>query len=95
MTEWEEIGIKDFWQPQPGEEVQGEVVEVMEGGYGTQYTIKKADGEEVTTPSHKVLQNRLASLKKGDKIKIEYLGEEPPSVKGNNPTKIYRVFKKK
>lgn len=95
MTEWEEIGIKDYWQPKPGETIEGKITSVDEGTYGKQYTIKTDDGEEKTTPSHKVLQNRLDTLQKGDKIKIVYEGEEPPTVKGNNPTRIYKVFKSK
>lgn len=85
-----------LWLPEKeGDELKGEVTDMIEGTYGNQYLIKKENGEEIKTPSHKVLQNRMAKIKTGDHIKIVYIKEEPPSVKGQNPTKIYDVYKKK
>lgn len=94
MTEWEkQESLSDIWIPtEEGEELIGEVTDSYEGGYGQQYTIKKEDGSEVRTPSHKVLQNRMAKVEKGNKVKIVYTGEEPPTVKGQNPTRMYDVF---
>lgn len=85
-----------LWLPEKeGDELKGEVTEIVTGTYGQQFVIKKSDGEEIKTPSHKVLQNRMVKIKTGDHIKIVYLKEEPPTLKGNNPTKLYDVFKKK
>lgn len=91
--EWIKQEGSDLWLPEKeGDELIGTVMDVTEGNYGNQYTIRKSDGEEVRTPSHKVLQNRMISAKKETKVKIVYEGEEPPSVKGQNPTKMYSVF---
>jgi hypothetical protein len=85
-----------MWLPEnEGDELIGSVVKVDEGSYGLQYTIKKDNGDEVRTPSHKVLQNRLVGTKVSERVKIVFVKEEPPSVKGQNPTKIYEVFKAK
>ena len=90
--EWEKQIGAAIWLPEKEQdELQGEVIEVLEGMYGNQYLIKAADGE-IKTPSHKVLQYRLAKAKIGDKVKIVYVGEEPPAIKGQNPTKMYDVF---
>lgn len=95
MTEWKEIGTKTFWNAEKeGDELIGEIISTFEGNFGTQYVIQKEDGEEMTTPSHKVLQNRLNECKVGDVVRIVFNKIEPPSIKGNNPTKIYSVYKK-
>lgn len=93
--EWKKQEANDIWLPtQPNETLIGTVTEITEGMYGNQHTIKKDDGNIVKTPSHKVLQNRLADCAVGDVVKLVFIGEEPPSVKGQNPTKMYEVFKK-
>ena len=87
----EGLGI---WLPETiDDELAGEVTGInKEGDYGTQHTIKKSDGEEILTPSHKVLQNRLRTVKVGDKVRIVYMGTEPPKVKGHHPTEMYEAF---
>ncbi len=92
---WEEQESTGVWIPkEEGQELVGEVTDIVEGTYGLQYIIK-TDKEETRTPSHKVLQNRMGKAKKGDTVKIVYKGEEPPAVKGQNPTRMYDVFIKK
>jgi len=92
MVYKEQIG-QQYWSPvDADEELEGSVVDVVEGDYGKQYTILKGDGTTLITPSHAYLQNRMKHAKLGAKVKIVYKGEEPPSVKGRNPTKIYKVF---
>ncbi len=94
MTEWKKQEGAGIWLPQKeDEQLQGEVTHVnREGLYGTQYTVKKKDGDEVLTPSHKVLQNRMQKADVGTKIKIVYKGNEPPKIRGQNPTEMYEVF---
>lgn len=94
--EWETMeSAKNFWSPKAkGEEIQGEVVEITQGMYGSKYVIKTATGDW-TTPSHKVLQSKLSGAIIGDIVKITYDGEIPPRTRGENPTKIYIVQKKK
>jgi len=92
MAYEEQVGMS-FWNPeQEGETVEGVVEEIIDGDYGKQYTIKKDDGEQITTSSHAYLQNRMKKVKVGDKVKMVYEGEEAPTVKGRNPTKKYKVF---
>lgn len=94
--EWEKQESAGLWLPEhEGEELVGTVLRAEESTFGTQWLIKKDNGEEVRTPSHKVLQNRMGKLKAGDKVKIVFVKEEPPSVKGQNPTKMYDVFRGK
>jgi hypothetical protein len=93
--QWEKQESTGIWIPtEEGDTVEGTVLDIVEGSYGLQYVIN-ADDKEIRTPSHKVLQNRMAKVKKGDTVRIVYDGEEPPSVKGQNATKIYSVFVKK
>ena len=88
----EQEGVMDMWLPDTeGDEIEGKVVEIIEGTYGPQYKLELPDGETATTPSHKVLQNRMTNVKVGDVVKIIFIGTEPPSVKGQNPMKMYKV----
>lgn len=91
---WEKQEGAGIWIPEKEkDELVGEVTFInTEGLYGVQYTIKKDDGEEVKTPSHKVLQNRMQKAKVGTKVKIVYMGNEPPKVRGQNPTEMYEVY---
>jgi len=92
--EWEEVKIDTgLWLPETeGEELIGEVAEIIEGQYGIQLVIMMADGEKITTPSHKALQSRLFKFKAGDKLKIVFKGTELPKVKGQNGTRLYTVY---
>lgn len=90
---WNKQEGKGFWIPEnEGDELIGEVTSIREGDYGNQYCIKKEDGEEIFTPSHKVLQNRMADAAVGTTVKIVYTGTEPPAQKGYKPTQMYDVF---
>lgn len=89
---WVEQEGAGIWLPkEKGDELTGEVVGVDDGLYGKQYVIKN-DKEELKTPSHKVLQGRLVNVKIGDRVKLVYSGESAPAVRGQNPTKIYKVY---
>ena len=84
-----------IWLPtKEKEELEGEVTHInTEGLYGVQYTVKKKDGgEEVLTPSHKVLQNRMQKAIVGTKVKIIFTGTEAPKIRGQNPMTMYDVF---
>ena len=82
----------NIWLPtEENQQIEGEVKKVSEGKYGLQYDID-VDGEVLTTPSHKVLQNRLKEVVEGNKIKIVYLGEQSPKVRGESPMKMYDVY---
>lgn len=94
MGEYEKQEGAGIWfADNEGDELIGEVIHInKEALYGVQYTIKKEDGEEVLTPSHKVLQNRMQKAEVGTKIKIVYKGNEPAKIRGNNPTEMYEVY---
>ncbi len=96
MTEErEELKGTDIWFPEnKGDQLVGVVKEVItDGEFGTQHVIEKSDGSTLRTPSHKVLQSRLSQANVGDKLEINFVGEEPPAVKGHSPTKMYSVFR--
>ena len=91
--EWIKQEAQGIWLPEvSGDSIEGEVVGMLAGLYGNQYIIKTSKGE-LRTPSHKILQARMVDIKINDIVKIIYKGQEPPSVKGNKPTKVYDVFK--
>lgn len=94
MSEWKKQDSGEIWLPEKKEEeIIGAVKDILlEGQYGIQLMIEKEDGVMIMTPSHKVLQNRIRQVKKGQDIKIVYIGEELPKVKGQNPTKMYDVY---
>ena len=98
MSEYEEVGQDEFILmtcENVGDIVLGEIVNMTEGRYGPYWTIKLEDGTEVFTPSHKVLQNRLANVAIGSHVKIEKLDSLAPKVRGQNATTMYKVSVKK
>lgn len=81
-----------FWEPEKeGDELIGDVTDIREGDFGKQYEVKNGEASYVT-PSHKVLQNRMAKAEVGTKVKIVFTGTEEPTKKGHNPTKMYEVY---
>ena len=93
--EFEKLEGAGIWLPQiEGDELQGEVNDIAEGLYGLQYTIKTGK-EDLKTPSHKVLQARMQKVKVGDFVKIVFKGSVAPKVRGQNPTLMYEVFRRK
>lgn len=84
----------DFWKPEKeGDELKGIVVDSFDGSYGKQFVVEDEDKNKHVTPSHAVLQNRMVGVEKGSQVVIRYDGEEAGK-KGQNPTKLYRVFVK-
>jgi hypothetical protein len=91
--EWKKQENLAFWQPEKkGDEIVGTVTKLTDGVYGTHFVISTKEGD-ITTPAHKVLISRMSGIKVGDMVKIVFLGEELPKVKGQNPTKLYEVYK--
>ena len=94
-NEFVEVKGSDIWLPEKeGDMLEGVVLEITQGNYGTQLVVETADKKIMRTPSHKVLQSALPTITKGDQIRIVFEGEEAPKVKGNSPTKMYKVYKK-
>lgn len=96
-NEWEEQkSIGNIWIPNEiGDTLEGDIIDITTGNYGKQYLIETKDGKQVLTPSHKVLQGRMNGIVRGDTVRLVYVGEELPKVKGQKPTKIYNVFKRR
>lgn len=91
----EEIGVSTIWLPEKvGDTLKGVVKSIIKGQFGTQVALETDKGR-VLSPSHKVLQTKLETgeVKEGDKLEIEYVGEEAPKVRGQSPTKMYKVFR--
>lgn len=95
--EREKIEGLNIWMPETvGQKLSGKIVKIdNDAQYGIQATIRQENGQEILTPSHKWLQNCLRRLSTGDNVEIEYTGDEPSKIKGQNPTKKYDVFKLK
>jgi hypothetical protein len=94
--EWIKQENSAFWSPEKnGDELVGEVIAIDEGQYGKNYTVKKEDGTVVITGANKALLPRMMNVKVGGHVKIVYLGEELPKIKGYKPTKLFDVFIKK
>ena len=99
MGDWIPVeGDRNFWSPtKEGEELVGKLAGIEDGMYGKKYTIQVEKGgkeEMVVMPSHRVLQGRLAACSLNDMVKIIYKGEQPPKIRGENPLKLYDVFRK-
>ena len=91
---YKEIGneLANFWLPKKAnEQLEGTIKQIKDGRYGKFYIITLKDGEEIATPSHKVLQGRMQEVAEGDKVRITYLESLPPKVRGQNPTQMYKV----
>lgn len=93
---WNELkGESNMWIPQKeGSEVQGVIISMMQQQYGIQVIIEDKDHRQITLPSHKVLQSRIKDCKVGELIKVVFVKQELPKVRGQNPTNIYKIYKK-
>jgi len=92
---FEEVeGNSDLWLPEIGETIQGVIIDKIEGSFGLQVLIEGINKERWLTPSHKVLIERISKCEIGDVVIISLRKEELPTVKGQNPTKIYKVLRK-
>ena len=93
--EYEQVQGANIWQPQnEGAELVGEIIDIQSGQFGLQYKLKNDEGM-ILTPSHKYLQNLMVGMIKGDNVRIVYTEERPPKIRGENPMKVYEVYKKK
>ena len=81
-----------FWSPEKeGEILEGIIVRKFDGQFGTQCDIESEKGT-LTTPSHKVLIGKLSKLEVGIKVKIVFIKQDLPTVKGKNGTMQYDVY---
>lgn len=92
---WEKVEPEsNIWKAtQIGDVLEGTVTELRDSMYGMQYVITRADGTTATTPNHKALQCRAVNFEVGNLIRIVYMGEELPKIKGHKPTSLYDVYR--
>lgn len=96
LNGWEEVKESNFWNPEKeGDSVEGIIVAMETDNFGLRVTIEAPDKSTIILPSHKVLQTRLKNCKIGEQIKVIFEKTDLPKIKGHNPTKIYKVLKKK
>lgn len=96
LDEWEDVkGSSDYWDPLIGDTIEGTIKSFKEDGqYGVQAVLTSGE-KDVLLPAHKVLQSKLMECEVGDHIKVTYVKDEPPAVKGRKPTRIYTLLRKK
>ena len=88
----EQTSESEFWNPKKeGEELEGTIVRAFDGDHGKQYTIENDKGS-FTTCSHTILVGKMSKAKVGDKVKLVFVNEDLPKIKGQNGVKHYNVF---
>lgn len=83
-----------IWTPHGvGDLIEGHLMEIKQGQYGPVYMIRPSgEPDAIALPNHQTLLSRMTKAKPGDTIRVVYQGEEPPTIKGRNPTQMYKVF---
>ncbi len=91
---WNEVPSSEYWNPETqNESIEGELIDIVEGNFGKQYAIKNLEnGKIILTPSHKVLQSQMATVKIGNVVKLVFVEEIPNVVKGRSATKMYKIY---
>ena len=92
--EWEEIGsYSEIWRAsKAGEVLEGGIVEIRDGTYGTEAIIENKTGARLQTPAHVILQRKIEQLAVGDWVKILYQGRRV-TLSGRR-VEDYRVMRK-
>jgi len=85
----------NFWKPEIGDVLVGEVSGVFRGGYGDQKIVTGTDGEDYVMPNHAMLVSLLQKFEVGNIVKIICTDEKAAKEKGKNPMKVYEVYKGK
>lgn len=81
------------WQPEPGDVLTGEVVDITRGGVGSEYgmypivVLSTKDGDVAVHAFHYALKNRLQEMrpKLGHTLTISFLGSEELTDKDGQP----------
>jgi hypothetical protein len=94
MAKSKEIKIVPYWKPEmEGDTISGIIIDIEESEEQKKiYLSVFGSDEAVILPSHADLMKKLKFIKKGQKVGIAYIGEEPSSIAGNSPSKKYTVF---
>lgn len=90
---WKEITTSELkvWKPQEDNEaIEGVLKSYVEHEqYGRQYKLD-VDGEEISMPSHRILQDKLSQIELNNIVKIVYVGTKPS--KQGQKMRLYNVF---
>lgn len=79
------------WRPEKeGDTIKGKVLKRFDTGFGVQLDIQTGEGKKISTPAHKVLQERIKNVKEGDIIEVEYRGSKP--TKFGNDLQLYKAY---
>lgn len=95
MTWEEKKGISTKEWEKKGDIVIGKLIEKQEKigeNESTLFTIEQENGEKIGVWESGFLKIPMASVKIGDKVKIEFDGLGKPKQKGFNPPKLFKVF---
>lgn len=93
---WKEINRTPMWKPEKsGDSIEGVYIKV-EINQGTRknssiHSIRTEDGM-ISCWGSMILDNRLAQVPVGAKIKIIYNGVAEKAKPGQNPAKLFKVF---
>lgn len=88
----DEVGELNFWNyEEEGDSVIGIFKRMQEDKYGEHAVIIDKNEEELHLPNLSVINNKLqqGNAEEGDKIKVEYLGDEKAEESG----RTYKNFK--
>ena len=86
-----EIGQTATWEyDKEGDLIEGTFKRTTDGKFGLGYIIETSDGERLVWGTA-VLTRKMTEIKEGNKVRITYGGELPPKVRGQNPTKLFKV----
>ena len=93
---WDEIELSELniWMPTTIDEtILAKIIEIREGTYGIEAAMRvKGQEEEVITPAHKLLQDKIEQLQEGDIVKITYLGQHVAT--SGRKVRDYRVLRR-
>ena len=97
MTEYEKIESTIYKFEKEGDCVEGELVAVEDNKSfdGKVYKIKDNNGVTHAVFSSVIMASLMDVISIGDDIKIVYTGEKENLKKGQNPIKLFEVFRKK
>lgn len=88
----EQLPLEGVWRPQEdGEQIEGVIIEKRDGSFGVEFVMLTDLAIKYTTPSHKLLQDRMHNVIEGDRVRITYKGTVETQHK---PAYVYKVEKK-
>ena len=101
MAKWREIegsrieGSEEngyYWKPvEEGDEIEGTIIDFVDGDYGPQLFIQTEEKKEVTLPAHADLQKKIDDLYEDDYIRVTLSKIKKSNNPEYNDKPFYRV----